>query len=173
MGLQSLQLGSQSPQQKSSKSLIGILNTGFSTENYQNTDTGFVHNDKPVVNTQIQFIDKSQINEDSILESVDTGFGNKNTLIKDCPKPKFKTPMYEENYLSEFNSESEKKLARYNLGVYSKDEVSKIVADIVGKDTETFITRQELEEKLAGLDFVDSELKGTTSYEIPDKLFKI
>jgi hypothetical protein len=81
--------------------------------------------------------------------------------------------MYEENYLSEFDSETERKLARNNLGVYSKDEVSKIVADIIGKDTQTFITRLELEEKLARLDFVDSELKGTTNYEIPDKLFKI
>ena len=81
--------------------------------------------------------------------------------------------MYEENYLSEFNSETERKLARNNLGVYSKDEVGKIVADIIGKDTQTFITRLELEEKLAGLDFVDSELKGTTNYEIPDKLHKV
>lgn len=173
MGLQSLQLGSQSPQQKSSKSLIGTLNTGYSNEDNKNTNQGFVHNDKPVVNTKFQFSDKSRYNEDSILESVDTGFGNKNTLIKDCPRPKFKTPMYEENYLSEFNSETERKLARNNLGVYGKDEVSKIVADIINKDTQSFITRLELEEKLAGLEFVNSELKGTTNYEIPDKLFKI
>ena len=169
MGLRSLQLGSQSPQQKSQKSLLSTLDTKYYD---QSTNTGFAHNDKPVVNTQIQFTNKSRYNEDSIIQSVDTGFGYRNTLIKDCPRPQFKTPMYEENYLSEFNSETEKNLARNNLGVYSKDEVSKIVADIVGKDTASFITRLEFEEKLAGLNFVDSELKGTTNYEIPDKLFK-
>lgn len=152
---------------------MGTLNDGYYNESDQSVNPGFIHNDKPVVDSSIQFTKKSRHNKDSILASVDTGFGNGNTLIKDCPRPKFKTPMYEENYLSEFDSETERKLARNNLGVYSKDEVSKIVADIIGKDTQTFITRLELEEKLAGLDFVDSELKGTTNYEIPDKLFKI
>lgn len=173
MGLQSLQLGSQSPQPKSFKSLLSTLNTGYdSIESQKSTNSGFIHNDKPVVNTQTSF-NKSHPNKDSIIESVDTGFGNNNTLVKDCPRPQYKTPMYEENYLSEFNSETERKLARQNLGVYSKDEVSKIVVDIIKEDTQTFVTKLEFEEKLARLNFVDSELKGTTNYEIPDKLFKI
>lgn len=168
MGLRSLQLGSQSPQQKSQKSLLSTLDTTYYD---QSTNTGFVHNDKPVVNTQIQFTNKSRYNEDSIIQSVDTGFGYRNTLIKDCPRPQFKTPMYEENYLSEFNSETERKIARQNLGVYGKDEIHKIVSDIVNKDTDSFITKQELNETLS--EFVMSELKSSVNYDIPNKLFQL
>jgi hypothetical protein len=56
----------------------------------------------------------------SILDTAETGFGECNKLIKDCPKPEYKTHLFKENYLGEFKTETEKTLARNNLGVYSK-----------------------------------------------------
>lgn len=160
MGLQYLKLGSQSPQQKSSKSLLTTADTGF-----ENT---VEYKDKPVVST---FVGHKSKNKDSILDSVNTGFGNQNTLIKDCPKPQYKTPLYEENYLSEFNSETEKAIARQNLGVVGEDEIIKLVSEIINNDTETFITKLELEQILEN--FVISDLKAHVNYEIPDKLFQL
>ncbi len=108
-------------------------------------------------------------NPDSILDSVDTGFGSENKLNLDCPKPEYHTHLCKENYLGEFKAESEKILARTNLGVYSIGEVDKIVSDIV-KDN---ITRNEVQSMIANLDFVDSTLKSHVDYQIPNNLFKL
>lgn len=40
-----------------------------------------------------------------------------------CPKPEIKTPLYKENYLQEFTTESEKAEARRSLGLYNYDDV--------------------------------------------------
>jgi hypothetical protein len=61
-------------------------------------------------------------NNDSIIEHIETGFGDCNTITKECPKPEYKTHLFKENYLGEFKSETEKALVRNNLGVYSKKE---------------------------------------------------
>ena len=95
---------------------------------------------------------------DSILDSIDTGFGETNTLIKDCPKSEFKKPLFAENYLAEFASETEKQLVRNNLGVIGEAEVTKLVKELVADDISSFITIEALEELISDLDFVDSKV---------------
>lgn len=107
----------------------------------------------------------------SIIESVDTGFGCDNQIVIDCPKPKYKTHLCKENYLGEFKTEFEKALARTNLGVYSKEEIDKIVGQIV-KDN-NFATKEEVQNIVANLDFVNSTLKSHVDYQIPNDLFKL
>lgn len=57
--------------------------------------------------------------EGSIKDSIDTGFDLQSSLdYKPCtPKP-LQTPLYKENYLSEFETAEEKRQARHNLGIY-------------------------------------------------------
>ena len=112
-------------------------------------------------------------NEDSVIDSVDTGFGCDNTVFKDCPKPKYKTHLCKENYLSEFKTESEKQLARTNLGVYSKEEINDIIAKIVENNNKQFVTKGEVESMISNLDFVNSTLRSHVDYEIPSDLFKL
>lgn len=116
---------------------------------------------------------KPQKNEDSVIESVDTGFGCDNTLVKDCPKPQYKTHLCKENYLSEFKTESEKQLARNNLGVYSKEEINDILSKIVENNNKQFVTKGEVESMIGNLDFVNSTLRSHADYEIPSDLFKL
>jgi hypothetical protein len=40
-----------------------------------------------------------------------------------CFEPKFKVPLYQENFLSEFVTEEEKAAARHALGLYNKGDV--------------------------------------------------
>jgi hypothetical protein len=94
-------------------------------------------------------------------------------LVKDCQVPKFKQILYKEDYLSVFTTETEKELARNNLGVVGVTEVTKLVKDLVKKDIESFITTEKVEEMIKGLDFVDSKLNSRVDYQIPDKLFKL
>ena len=138
--------------------------------------TGFEHNDKPVppppeINLGCKIPKKK--NPDSVIGSIDTGFGCDNQIVIDCPKPKYKTHLCKENYLGEFKTESEKTLARNNLGVYSKEEIDKIVGQIVENNNNNFITRKEVQNMIANLDFVDSTLKSYTDYQIPNNLFKL
>ena len=113
--------------------------------------------------------------KDSILHSLNTGFGDTNTLIKDCPGiPKnFKEPLFKENYLSDFLSETEKELVRNNLGVIGEAEVTRLVKKLVAEDISSFITIDKIEELLQDLDFVDSKVNSYADYSIPDKLFKL
>ena len=59
------------------------------------------------------------------LDNVNTGFGENNDLYYDapCTKPELKTPLYQENYLKEFNTEEEKAAARHALGLYNKGDI--------------------------------------------------
>ena len=138
--------------------------------------TGFEHNVKPVppppeINLGCKIPKKK--NPDSVIGSIDTGFGCDNQIVIDCPKPKYKTHLCKENYLGEFKTESEKTLARNNLGVYSKEEIDKIVGQIVENNNNNFITRKEVQNMIANLDFVDSTLKSYADYQIPNNLFKL
>ena len=187
-----IQLGNQKPQLLPSKSLLNTIKLGYdvkpvplSTANHidfiegdsviNTISTGFEHNDKPVppppeINLSCKIPMKK--NPDSIIENIDTGFGCYNQLVIDCPKPKYKTHLCKENYLGEFKTESEKTLARNNLGVYSKEEIDKIVSQIV-ENNNNFITRKEVQNIIADLDFVDSTLKSYVDYQIPNNLFKL
>ena len=111
--------------------------------------------------------------KDSILDTISTGYGDANILIKDCPKTSFKTPLFKEDYLSVFVSETEKALVRHNIGVMGASEITTLVKSLVKEDIESFITIEKVEELLEDLDFVDSELSAKADYTIPDKLFKL
>lgn len=190
-----IQLGNEKPQLLPSKSLLNTIKLGYDTkpvppppanhidfiegDSVMTTiSTGFEHNDKPVppppeINLGCKIPKKK--NPDSVIGSIDTGFGCDNQIVIDCPKPKYKTHLCKENYLGEFKTESEKTLARNNLGVYSKEEIDKIVGQIVenNNNNNNFITRKEVQNMIANLDFVDSTLKSYADYQIPNNLFKL
>lgn len=106
--------------------------------------------------------------------TIDSGFSYDDTLTVDCPKPELHTHLCKENYLGEFKAESEKELARNNLGVYSKDEVNKVLTDAVENlDTSIFITKKEVYNLVENLDFVNSSIKANIDYEIPEQLFSL
>ena len=106
--------------------------------------------------------------------TIDSGFGCDDKLTINCPKPELHTHLCKENYLGEFKEESEKALARDNLGVYSKDEVSKVLTDAVANlDTSIFITKKEVYNLVENLDFVNSFIKANIDYEIPEQLFSL
>lgn len=106
--------------------------------------------------------------------TIDSGFGCDDKLTINCPKPELHTHLCKENYLGEFKEESEKALARDNLGVYSKDEVSKVLADAVANlNTSIFITKKEVYNLVENLDFVNSSIKANIDYEIPEQLFNL
>ena len=106
--------------------------------------------------------------------TIDSGFGCDNTLTIGCPKPELHTHLCKENYLGEFKAESEKELARNNLGVYSKDEVNKVLTDAVENlDTSIFITKKEVYNLVENLEFVNSSIKANIDYEIPEQLFSL
>ena len=186
-----IQLGNEKPQLLPSKSLLNTIKLGYDVkpvppppENHidfiegdsvmTTISTGFEHNDKPIppppeINLGCKIPKKK--NPDSVIGSIDTGFGCDNQIVIDCPKPKYKTHLCKENYLGEFKTESEKTLARNNLGVYSKEEIDKIVGQIV--ENNNLITRKEVQNMIANLDFVDSTLKSYADYQIPNNLFKL
>lgn len=186
-----IQLGNEKPQLLPSKSLLNTIKLGYDTkpvppppENHidfiegdsvmTTISTRFEHNDKPVPpppEINLSCKTPKHKNPDSVIGSVDTGFGCDNQLIRECPKPKYKTHLCKENYLGEFKTESEKTLARTNLGVYSKEEIDKIVGQIV--EDNNFATKEEVQNIVANLDFVNSTLKSHVDYQIPNDLFKL
>lgn len=113
-----------------------------------------------------------QKGQDSIIDSVDTGFGCSNQVVVDCPKPKYKSHLCKENYLGEFKQESEKELARNNLGVYSKEEIDLIVGQIIIENN-GFVTKSQVQKMINDADFVNSTLRSYADYQIPDSLFKL
>ena len=138
-------------------------------------DTGFDENNKldlPEIPTiQLKQETCQDSNEESIIDSVDTGFGPENTVVVECPKPSFKIPLCKDNYLGEFESVIEKQLARYNLGVYSKEEIDEVVSKMIS--TENLATKAEVETMINNLDYVDSTLKALADYQIPNDLFTL
>ena len=185
-----IQLGHNKPQPLPSKSLLNTIKLGYdvkpdSTPPEKNINliegdsvittisTGFQHNDKPVITPpEIDIKCNIQKNPGSIISSIDTGFGCNNQIVAECPKPKYSTHLCKDNYLGEFKTETEKILARTNLGIYSKEENDKIVGKII-IDNNNFVTKKEVQNIIADLDFVNSTLKSYVEYQIPNNLFKL
>ena len=130
---------------------------------------GVIHNEQPVIKQE----PLKEINKDSILDQIDTGFGDENTLHKECPQPQWHSHLCKENFLSEFKTEIEKQLARDNLNVYSKIQIDQFIKDITNVDTSSFITRDEVTNMIQDLDFVKSTLKSQIDYNIPENLFNL
>lgn len=167
---------------KNEQSIINSINTGFKLDGpvYKveeihypsvfkiNIDT--IKHELPISSVQIVKALVKDINKESIIQSVDTGFDLDNKLVLECKKPKYKTRLYKESYLGEFKTETEKQLARTNLGVYSKEEINQILQ--LKLDTSGFVTYIQVQSMLSELSFVDSVLKSQANYEIPNNLFK-
>lgn len=147
------------------ESLITTMNTGFGKNDSPEEDI-------PTIEIIECSCDK-EIREDSIMDSVNTGLGTENIVVVEHPKPEFKIPLCKENYLGEFDSIIEKQLARYNLGVYSKEEVDNALSKLININTANFATKTEVETMIKNLDFVDSTLKALVDYQIPNDLFKL
>lgn len=171
--------GGEKPQLLPSKSLLNTIKLGYNVKLVPPPPANhidFIEGDSVITSMSTEFDhDAKPIpehkNPDSIIESVDTGFGCDNQIVIDCPKPKYKTHLCKENYLGEFKTEFEKALARTNLGVYSKEEIDKIVGQIV--EDNNFATKEEVQNIVANLDFVNSTLKSHVDYQIPNDLFKL
>lgn len=167
------QLGCNQPQLLPSKSLLTTVKLGYDEENI---DTGFnLPPENPVKDIVINTIvipqkDINCKNPDSIIENIDTGFGCINKLVKELPK--FKTHLCKENYLGEFESETEKTLARNNLEVYSKNEIDKVISQII-ESNKNFTTKKEVESMIAEIDVVNSTVKSYADYQIPNNLFQL
>ena len=105
-----IQLGGEKPQLLPSKSLLNTIKLGYNVkpvppppanhidfiegDSVMTTiSTGFEHNDKPVppppeINLGCKIPKKK--NPDSVIGSIDTGFGCDNQIVIDCPKPNIK-----------------------------------------------------------------------------------
>lgn len=130
---------------------------------------GVIHNEQPVIKQE----PLKELNKNSIIDIIETGFGDENILHKECPKPKFHQHLCKENFLGEFKTEIEKQLARDNLGVYSKVQIDQFIRDLTNVDTSSFITKDEVTNMLQDLDFVKSTLKSQIDYNIPENLFNL
>ena len=63
-------------------------------------------------------------NEKSIKYSIDTGFDIPSSLYYNpCSPRPLSQPLYKENYLGEFETEEEKRIARRNLGLFDDNDV--------------------------------------------------
>lgn len=163
--------------------------------------TGFRHNDKPVITEefieedngsikksvktgyetdevtesqkQIPTVDIDDVTfEESVKDTVDTGFGE-GTLHKECPEPELVQYLRKDKHLSEFKTDTDKELARQNLGVYSSTKVDQLLKEITNSVGSIYVTKSELSIELAKLDFVDSTLKAYANYEVPNNLFRL
>ena len=126
-----------------------------------------IHNEQPVIKQE----PPKEVNKDSIIDKINTGFGCDKALHKDCPKPQWHQHLCKENFLEEFKTDLEKQLARDNLGVYSKAQVDEFIKNLSGVDVSSFITKTEFNDTIQNLDFVKSSLKAKTDYNIPENLF--
>lgn len=165
-----LQLNQDNPIKLKKDSILDNVNTGFGE--YHKVQIKCQHpeieepkeEEKPPPTVVVIQSAKPTLKEDSILDNVDSGYGSENKLVVECAKPEYKTHLLKENYLGEFKSETEKQKVRDNIGV--KTEVIKIIK------SSHLITSDQLNQKLANLDFTNSILKSYAKYEIPNNLFK-
>lgn len=139
------------------------------TINFESSfDTGFIEQVLLPLLPHIELLQHIIKNKNSITDSVDTGFGCSDTVILECPKPKYKSHLCRENYLGEFKTESEKQQARTNLGVYSIKEIDEFINNIEINN----ISIEDVKNVIKQSDFVRSEYKTFVNYKIPNDLFK-
>ena len=130
---------------------------------------GVIHNEQPVIKQE----PSKELNKDSIIDKINTGFGCDNALHKECPKPQWHQHLCKENFLGEFKTELEKQLARDNLNVYSKVQIDEFIKNLSGVDLSSYITKDYFNEAIQDLDYVKSSLKSNIDYNIPENLFTI
>ncbi len=170
-------------------SLLTTIQTGFRhddkpviTEEYIEEDngsikksvkTGYETDEVATPERPIPSVDIDDVTfEESVKETVDTGFGE-GTLHKECPQPELVEYLRQDKHLSEFRTETDKELARQNLGVYSSTKVDQLLKEITNSVGSIYVTKTEVNQMISNLDFVDSTLKAYANYEIPNNLFRI
>ena len=87
---------------------------------------GVIHNEQPVIKQE----PSKEVNKDSSIDKINTGFSCDNVLHKDCPKPQWHQHLCKENFLGEFKTELEKQLARDNLDIDSKTQIDRFIKDL-------------------------------------------
>lgn len=168
-----LQISQDNPSKLSKNSILDSANSGFGKYNAIKIEYVKPEIQIPEISTDIppKIIieqEKHKDAKDSILDNVDSGYGAKNEIVVECAKPTYKTHIFKENFLGEFKTKIEKQKVRDNLDVYSKSEVNEIAKSF----SSNIVTHEQLDQKLANLDFTSSILKSHASYEIPNNLFK-
>lgn len=170
-------------------SLLTTIQTGFRhddkpviTEEYieeengsikKSVKTGYEEDEVATPTKPIPSVDIDDVTfEESVKETIDTGFGE-GTLHKECPQSKLVEYLIKGNYLSEFQTDTEKELARQNLGVYSSTKVDQLLQEITSSVGSIYVTKKEINQMLSDLDFVNSTLNAYADYEIPNNLFRI
>lgn len=171
------------------QSLLTTVSTGFHhdekpviTEEYIEEDNGSIkktvktgyETDEVITHQKdIPSVDVSEITfEESVKGTIDTGFGE-GTLHKECPQPELVQYLRKDKYLSEFQTATDKELARQNLGVYSSAKVDQLLKEITNSVGSIYVTKVEMTAALADLDFVNSTLKAYAPYEVPNNLFRL
>lgn len=170
-------------------SLLTTVQTGFRhddkpviTEEYIEEDngsikksvkTGYEEDEVATPERPIPSVDIDDVTfEESVKSTVDTGFGE-GTLHKECPQPELVEYLRSDKHLSEFRTETDKELARQNLGVYSSTKVDQLLQEITNSVGSIYVTKKEVNQMISDLDFVNSTLKAYANYEIPNNLFRI
>lgn len=146
MGTIKLQLGGNPPQQNCLNSL---------------------ENKKSKCSPTLSYFPNSD-NEDSIIDSINTGFGEQNTLTKECFKPSFKSHLFKENFLGEFQTDFEKSLARKNIKACGELEVKEIISHVISK-TE-FLSKKDVLNMIEDLGHVTALHSRNIYYDIPNEL---
>lgn len=134
------------------------------------------------VKLSIKCIPKKEQPLESVKNTISTGFAKNDQLGLECKKPTIVTYLIKDNYLSEFEKETEKQLARYNLGVYSKQEVEQLTKNLQNTINKLYVSRETMETRLQetiqeinniikSKEYVDSKLKSRVNYSIPEALF--
>lgn len=171
------------------QSLLTTVSTGFHhddkpviTEEYIEEDngsikksvkTGYDTDEVAPPQPQVPAVDIDDVTfEESVKDTVDTGFGE-GTLHKECPQPELVEYLRSDKHLSEFKTETDKELARQNLGVYSSTKVDQLLKEITNSVGSIYVTKKEINEMISSLDFVDSTLKAYANYEVPANLFRL
>lgn len=171
------------------QSLLTTVQTGFRhddkpviTEEYIEEDngsikksvkTGFDTDEVTPPEQKIPTVDIDDVTfEESVKETIDTGYGE-GTMHKECPQPELVEYLRQDRHLSEFRTETDKELARQNLGVYSSTKVDQLLKEITNSVGSIYVTKTEVSQMIDSLDFVNSTLKAYANYEIPANLFRL
>lgn len=147
----------------------------------------FIESSEDTISTEevklsIKCIPKKEQPLESVKNTISTGFAKNDQLGLECKKPTIVTYLIKDNYLSEFEKETEKQLARYNLGVYSKQEVEQLTKNLQNTINKLYVSRETMETRLQetvqeinniikSKEYVDSKLKSRVNYSIPEALF--
>ena len=135
---------------------------------------GVIHNEQPVIKQE----PSKELNKDSIIDKINTGFGCDNALHKECPKPQWHQHLCKENFLGEFKRNYAKTDRQKNDFYATEPATTKLFLDefiknLSGVDLSSFITKDDFNEAIQNLDYVKSSLKSNIDYNIPENLFTI